>query len=331
MIQIRKSDEYLHTDVILSKITEYDIFMHYCSNFKEVGKKFCSDLREDSNPTVSIVLWKGSLLYKDFGFPDHTFNCFGYVMHKYRVGFIDSLKIISNDFGLNLADQGTRVSTAVSYGQEKAKEIREKQRVKIKVKYRDWGLEDKDFWSQFCIPQKLLRTFEVRPIQYFWLDEKRYKCHTPSYIYHYPCGCKIYCPYEEDYKWWSSLDGECLQGYSQLPETGEIIFLTSSLKDVMCLQVLGYSAIALQSEMHMPKEKLIDEFNFRFKRVVVLYDNDFDKDKNNGQIMAEKICSKFSLDNIVIPDGYKSKDISDLIKDHGLNEAEKFLIKSIEI
>jgi hypothetical protein len=37
------------------------------------------------------------------------------------------------------------------------------------------------------------------------------------------------------------------------------------------------------------------------------------------------------LDNIVIPDVYKSKDISDLIKDHGLNEAEKFLIKSIEI
>ena len=325
MIQIRKSDEYLHSSVILSKITEYDIFKHYCSNFQEVGKKFCSELREDSNPTASIILWKGYLLYKDFGFPDHSFNCFNYVMHKYRVGFTDALKIISNDFGLNLANQRGGVSTAMSYGQEKAKEIREKKPVKIQVKYRSWGLEDKVFWTQFCIPQKLLRTFDVRPIQYFWLDEKRFKCHTPSYIYHYECGCKIYCPYEKDNKWWSSLDGECIQGYNQLPETGEIVFLTSSLKDVMCLAVLGYSAIALQSEMHMPKKELIFHLRERFQRIVVLYDNDLDKEKNNGQIMSRKICDEYNLENICIWDDYKSKDISDMIKDHGLEVADRFL------
>jgi len=329
MIQIRKSDEYLHSKVILQKITEYDIFMHYCTPFKEIEKKFCSELRKDSHPSASIAMIKGSLLYKDFGYPEHTFNCFSYVMFKFGVGYVDALKIISNDFGLNLAGERNRVSSARTFGQEKVKEIREKTPPKIRVKYRKWDLRDKEFWNQFGIPQKVLRTFDVRPIQYFWLDEKRFKCDTPSYIYHYECGCKIYCPYEKEYKWWSSISGECMEGYSHLPKTGEVILLTSSLKDVMCLEVLGYKAFALQSEMHMPKETLISDLKKRFKRIIVLYDNDFHKEDNNGQLMANKICETYGLENLVIPDEYKSKDISDMIKNHGIEAAERFLKSSL--
>ena len=65
MIKGRRSEDHLHTDVLLSKISEYDIFKYYCPNFIELSKKFCSDLREDQKPGVSIVYWKGKLLYKD--------------------------------------------------------------------------------------------------------------------------------------------------------------------------------------------------------------------------------------------------------------------------
>ena len=115
---------------------------------------------------------------------------------------------------------------------------------------------------------------------------------------------------------------ECLQGYRQLPERGETVVLTSSLKDVMCLALLDYPSFALQSEMLMPRQSTIEEAQARFKEVIVLYDNDFDKDSNPGQTMAVKICSKYGLDNIVIPSYYRSKDISDLIRDHGLQEAK---------
>ena len=37
--------------------------------------------------------------------------------------------------------------------------------------------------------------------------------------------------------------------------------------------------------------------------------------------MAEEICLKYSLRNICIPTEYESKDISDLIKNHGKHEA----------
>ena len=101
-IRSRSSEDHLHTDVILSKITEYDIFMYYCPSFKKLGQKFNSELRDDNNPTVSIIPYNGKLLYKDFGHSDHTFNCFSYIQYKYNCSFVDSLRIIDCDFNLEL-------------------------------------------------------------------------------------------------------------------------------------------------------------------------------------------------------------------------------------
>ena len=85
MITKRNSNDYLHTNTILEKISEYDIFRYYCPSFTKFKLKFCSDLRKDSFPSVSIINWNGKLLYKDFGHPEHTFDCFNYVKHKLYV------------------------------------------------------------------------------------------------------------------------------------------------------------------------------------------------------------------------------------------------------
>ena len=77
--------------------------------------------------------------------------------------------------------------------------------------------------------------------------------------------------------------------------------------------------------MLMPQEGTIEEAKARFEEVIVLYDNDFDNPRNPGQTMAVKICEKYGLDNMVIPSYYRSKDISDLIKDHGLQEAKNVI------
>jgi len=326
-VNARKSEDYLHTDVILSKITEYDIFRFYCSNFQKLGKKFKSDLRGDSSPTVSIIMWKGRLLYKDFGRPDHTFNCWGYVMHKYSLGFRECLRVISTDFSLGLTEHNNSSTVvAKTYGEQ---EYEEKKKTKIQVKRRDWDESDKEFWKQFCISGTLLRKFRVSPIKYFWINETRFTCYSISYVFDFDIGRKLYCPLEEVHKWYSNTTKECIQGYSELPENGEVVFLTSSLKDIMCLEVLGYPSIALQSEMQMPEEALIKELKGRFARVVVLYDNDFSNEDNPGQMMAEKICDKYTLINICIPSEYCSKDISDLIKDHGVDVARNFINASL--
>ena len=45
----------------------------------------------------------------------------------------------------------------------------------------------------------------------------------------------------------------------------------------MCLHAAGYNAIAMQSEMQIPSEKLISELKERFNTIEILYDNDFNK------------------------------------------------------
>ena len=60
---------------------------------------------------------------------------------------------------------------------------------------------------------------------------------------------------------------------------------------------------------------------------MILYDNDL-KDPNPGQLMASKICDKYGFKNLCIPDKYKCKDISDLIKERGIEMASN-LIKTL--
>jgi len=82
---------------------------------------------------------------------------------------------------------------------------------------------------------------------------------------------------------------------------------------------MGYHAIALQSEMQLPNEKLIFELKNRFDKIDVLYDNDFNNINNPGQTMAKKICELHGLKNLCLPNKYKCKDISDLIKSVGID------------
>ena len=322
MIESRSSDAYLHKDSILCKISEYDIFRYYCHNFKNYGDKFCSELREDRSPTCSIVPWKGKVIYKDFGSGD-SHDCFSSIQAKYGLTFSEAMRVIDTDFGLGL-QSGTVIKSqiAITYGTQ---DVIDRRPTKIEKKARQWNVEDKNFWSQFHISKHLLTKFGVQPIDYFWINEARYRCHSLSYVYNINGRYKIYRPFETEGKWYSNTSKDDIQGWRQLKDNGDIVILASSLKDVMCLNVLGYEAIALQSEMQMPSAELIKQLSERFTVVAVLYDNDFEKDANPGQTMANKICAEFNLINIILPAHYKSKDISDLMRDHGVEVAEKIV------
>lgn len=322
MIKARSSNDYLHTSVILDKISEYDIFRYYCPNFKNLGEKFCSELRKDTTPSVSIVLWNNRLLYKDFGYPDHTFNCFSYVMYKYTIDFVECLKMISRDFNLGL-DVSTGTSKARTYNYDYTT-IPKKKSI-IKIRKRDWEYKDIKYWENYGITKELLVSFAVYPITHFWINDARFRSDSLSYAYRFDTGYKIYQPYSTDSKWFSNVSKKTVQGYNQLPESGDTLFITSSLKDVMCLTAMGFHAIALQSEMLFPEKELIDELKSRFLTILVLYDNDYGKDVNPGQLMGNRISSGYGIRNVCIPERYDSKDVSDLVSNHGLGYGKQFI------
>ena len=327
-IKSRDSNDHLHTDVILSKITEYDIFVYYCPTFKELGKKFSSDLREDKSPTVYITPYNGKLLYKDFGNSDHTFDCFNYIKYKYNCSFVDALRIIDCDFNLGLSSNisGKQFTMGImGYRQDKVPEF-DKQAVLIQKKKRPWNKDDAKFWSKYLVSKKILTKFAVEPISHFWVNSNRFTCKSITYAFKFKNRYKIYSPYEDKNKWLSNTNKQDVQGFNQLPATGERLIITSSLKDVMCLHAAGYNAIAMQSEMQIPEEKLISELKERFKKIEILYDNDFNKVTNPGQTMAKKICNLYGFKNICLPSRFESKDPSDLVnRVGGFNELKIIL------
>ena len=322
MITSRPSNDILHTDTILRKISEYDIFKYYCPNFIELNKKFCSDLRKDHKPSVSIVNFHGNLLYKDFGHPDHTFNCFGYVQKKYDLNFTKALIQISNDFGLGLASSNGIVQskTPVLYN----KTIENKKVTIIKKKRRAWKRKDADFWLKYGINREILSIFAVEPIDYYWINENRFSCKTITYAFRFGNKFKIYAPYETDIKWFSNTNKDIIQGYAQLPEGGDVLYITSSLKDVMCLYAMRMHSIALQSEMQMPTMVLMQVLRKRFRRIVIFYDND-----PPGHLMASKICNEYQLDNLYIPRDWNAKDVSDAVVVHGFSQVKQFIYEKI--
>ena len=326
MIESRNSEIHLSKEMILDRISEVDIFAYYCSSFKQLGKPFCSELRKDSKPGVNIVLWKGKLLYKDWAYPEHTFDCFGYVMATYNVSFYSALRIIDNDFGLNLGSRKSEIDFTRGYlGYRSNIRVENKKVTVIKKKSRPWMVKDAKFWSQYLISKKTLIKFAVTPISHYWINDSRFTCKL-SYAYKIGNKYKIYSPYEE-VKWMSNTNSKQIQGYDQLPKQGDLCIITSSLKDVMCLFEMGIPAVAMQSEMRLPLRNQIEELKQRFKQVAIFYDNDFTNPNNPGQAMAAKICKEYyPMSNIIIPDEYKLKDPSDYIAHFKRTEGLQTLI-----
>jgi hypothetical protein len=316
-VDARESNVVLSVDNILSKITDYDLFRFYCPPFKQVGKKFSSELREDPVPSAHITAKNNRLRYIDYGYPEHRFDSIGYVQYKYNLSFRDALLTIDHDFNLGLAGKNNLSSLGKigkTYGAKKFKKIP----CIIQVKSRDFNMYDRLYWGDYCISKETLQEFKVQPITHYWINGTRYPAHKVAYAYcEHPGKYKLYSPLKQDGKWFGNMQMNHVQGITMLPIFGDLCILASSLKDVMCLYELGISAVALQSESMMPPEKLIAFLKRKFDKVKVLYDNDYTKDNNPGQTMAKSICKEYGLENICIPTELGTKDISDVMQIHG--------------
>tara|TARA_R110002167_G_scaffold1337_3_gene5946 strand:+ start:5643 stop:6659 length:1017 start_codon:yes stop_codon:yes gene_type:complete len=316
-IDLRSSDVILSVDTILSKITDYDIFRFYCPPFKQVGKKFSSELREDPVPSAHITAKNNRLRYIDYGYAEHRFDSIGYVQYKYNVSFRDALITIDHDFNLGLAGKNnlsTLGQAGKTYGVKKFQKIP----CLIQVRTREFNTYDSSYWGDYCISKETLQEFEVKPVTHYWINGTRYPAHKIAYAYcEHPGKYKLYSPLKQEGKWFGNMQMKHVQGITMLPIFGKLCLLASSLKDVMCLYELGIPAVALQSESVMPQKKLVEFLKRKFDKVKVLYDNDFTKDTNPGQTMALAICKEYELENICIPTELGAKDISDVMQVHG--------------
>jgi hypothetical protein len=313
---------------LLNKIDSYNIFKKYCPEFEEIGKAFKSPLRKtDKNPSSFIIMWDGDLLFKDFG--EGSYRCISFVMRKYNLSFIAAMQKINADFDLGLKSDVLIIPDRVFIREAIPEEyLEEKSTSIIAVKRRNWEPHDSEYWfGRYMISRETLEAFSVTPLSHFEINSKLFFAYRHSYCYDYywEDGIfrrKIYQPFSKG-KWYSN-GGAIVQGEGALPRSGDLLIITSSLKDVMTLYELGYTSIAPTSESTFVPESYFQKQESRFKRIVLFMDSD-----EAGIAANIKFSGKWGLEYISIPASFPAKDISDFVWRYGQEEANRLLTNLI--
>lgn len=306
-------------EYILSKVTEYDIYAHYLGQFK-VGMIYQSPFRKDKNPSFGIFYSKRTkqLLFKDHG-TGECGNVIKFVqLYTGKTNYNDILQDIVAK--LNITPE-TRLDSSKQY-------IPSTETV-IGVVRQEFTDTDIKYWNQFNISTKTLKKFNVNSIKYYLCNgvvKGIYKPENPMYAYKVYNNFKVYRPLGDKYtKWRNNLTEYDVQGYEQLPKKGDICIITKSLKDVMCLYEMGIPAISPSSESTFIPESVLVDLKKRFKKIIIIFDRDQAGFKN-----VRKIIKKYKdLDFLFINKKFKSKDISDAIKNNSYEIIKNWLFSQL--
>lgn len=306
-------------DWILSKVTEYDIYAKYIGQFK-VGMIYNSPFRKDKNPSFGIYYSKRTkqLLFKDHG-TGECGNVIKFVsLFTGKTEYSDILSDIVDK--LNITNNTKLVSS---------KQYIPPTETVIGVVRQEFTDVDINYWKQFNISINTLKKFNVNSIKYYLCNgivKGTYKRENPMYAYKVYNNFKIYRPLADKYtKWRNNLTDYDIQGYEQLPQKGDILFITKSMKDVMCLHEMGYPAVSPSSESTFLPKDVLEQLKTRFKRIIILFDRD-----TAGVKRSRKLSRETGLEAMFINKKFKAKDVSDAVKANSFEEIKNWLDETIK-
>jgi hypothetical protein len=321
-------DTSLTKENILKKVDSYQLFRTYCPGFTELDTFFKSEFRKDNNPSCHIIMWEGDLLYKDFG--DKSYRVFDYIAKKFDTNYRGALERINSDFNLKLGGRtnSNNAGTSLVIPEKSGVDLKklEKKPTVIEIKPRPWTKSDKQYWSKYGIPSRLLKYHNIKSISHYSVikdSEKRTYALNPFMIgysidYYWNRGVfrrKLYFPQLKGRgRFISNVDDTVVQGWTLLPKKGKILFVTKSYKDILIFNLLGYWAIAPNNERSYIPEIVMDKLKQRFENIYTWFDND-----KTGIEGAEQFNFKFELKGTYNPIG-EPKDPSDYVEKYSLNK-----------
>ena len=311
-------------DFILSKINQESIMQYYTGNDVTSKKLVTSCLRSDNHVTCGYYKSKSGVLYMhDFATGEHL-DCWNLVMKMFNVNYYQALEIIAKDFCLV-------ESNIVKTKPVIVPEIKETESAIIQVQIKNFTQKELDWWQQFRINKKILKKYHIYSLQYVFLNgELRFTSSEKCPIYGYYFGkdknskelWKIYFPFnkEKGIRFINNLPKKVLQGYHQLPKTGDLLVITKSMKDLASMYSFGITAVSTPSESTFISDKQLEEFKSRFKHIVVLYDSDR-PGKHNLWIIRKKYPE---LNYFVLPNNLE-KDFTDTLKVIGVDKMKELI------
>lgn len=309
---------------LLELVDDYTIYSYYLGADLQVGKLINSPLRSDDLiPSFAIFRSKtGDLLFKDHGSGEAG----------------NALKFLKLYKGIQTREELERELLRIVRKSNPERKIVSDNHIHISsglptdigIVRQSFTNVDKQYWKQFGISIDTLKKFNVFSIKYFLCNSVvrgTYKETSPMYAYKVQDRFKIYRPLASKYtKWRTNLTNEYVQGLAELPkEGGDLLIITKSLKDVMCLYEMGFYAIAASSETTFIPDHIVQSLRSKWKHILILYDRD-----KPGMKKAREYSHKTKFDAFFVHRKFNSKDISDAVKNNSFNEVKDWLYKTLK-
>jgi hypothetical protein len=279
-----------------------------------------SPFRKDNNPSLAFFYSKDILLLHDFAL-EQFYDCVKAVSTLYKESRLKALSRINRD-----------------------KEDIEKLEVtklpaEREIKVVDFVVSTKgrhvEYFKKYGIKEETLKKFEVFDASYVYVNNKivwRASDKNPVIVYRINDKYKCYRPLErvKAKKWLSSTTLKDVGGLPQLKKKGDMLIITSSLKDVMVLYEMGFNAICFSSEhistrinsdSYKFNKSLLEGFSERFKTIVLLLNSD-----EVGINAAKQASKAFNIPYTYL-NPFGPKDPSDLVDKIGFKKAKKQIKK----
>jgi len=200
---------------------------------------------------------------------------------------------------------------------------------------RHWNSQDSKFWMSFRISSSILEKYNVIPLEFFTMEKTEVDGSIVSYRFLRPYVYgyfrqdgelyKIYMPKVPEKKFIKIQN--YTQGIDQLQYDSKYLLIVSSLKDLMSFKKLGIGnveCIAPDSENTMIGESVINKLREKYSKIIVLFDND-----EPGIKAAQRYQDKYNIPYVILE---MSKDLSDSVRDHGIEPVRDqllFLLKQV--
>jgi hypothetical protein len=355
IMHVVKKEMVLTKLLILSKTTEEEIFAFY---IKFAGGTFrlnglmLNPLREDNNEGCTFYYNKfGRLIFKDNSDGHYSGDCFNFVKSFYQLNnneFYKILEKIDKDMGLELAPKSFNSPTSIrvvaknNIVKPNTSFLKNKPDTIFKIeKYDKLTQLICDYYDTFEISMSTLNKFDIKSLHKFYFglksNPKTWTSRSNDILIAYPiCEFKeagenlirtgnlfhqVYRPMADrkSNKFRGNTKGSPLMGYDKLPLKGDVVFITSSMKEIMVYDTHELPAVAPIGECTNIPKMYIKDLQRRFKRIVINFDND-----EAGMKATETLLSLYP-DMYMLFTPEEQKDLSDFQHMKGYNNVEEFL------
>ena len=319
------------------KLLEYNSEEAYITRYTGMApgiKLVRSPFREDKHPSCSFMRTSsGRILLYDFSRKEYTCDFVKAACFRYNCGYNEALRLIAQDYGIIPRD--TDRPPVIEVPKINVEKF-EKDTALFQITKGEWLPKHLEFWWKYGVTKDILDKFRVyRPSCIFCNGKVIYQGDDNVFAYFYKNGktsegqdieyWKLYFPGKKP-KFLSSWNKGMVQGYRQLPKEGGTLVVTKSMKDVMSMYSVGITAIAPNSENMFLPEGMVEELRNRFKRIVVMYDND--RAGLAGMARIRRMYPDFAY--VWIDKSYGCKDFSDLYEKYGKEETLALIEKMKE-